>query len=82
MRSSPSLENSDNIIGKLTLNQRITIQGEEGEWYLVRTQNAVQGYAHQDYIRILDEEELNMTKVWSKNPMLMWISSLLMQNNL
>ncbi len=62
MRSSPSLENSDNIIGKLTLNQRITIQGEEGEWYLVRTQNAVQGYAHQDYIRILDEEELNMTK--------------------
>jgi cell wall-associated NlpC family hydrolase/uncharacterized membrane protein YsdA (DUF1294 family) len=62
MRSAPSLDNSDNIIGKLTMNQQVTIKGQEGEWYLVRTQNAIQGYAHQDYIRILSDEEVSMTK--------------------
>jgi cell wall-associated NlpC family hydrolase/uncharacterized membrane protein YsdA (DUF1294 family) len=66
-RSSPSLENDDNKIGKLTMNQRVTIKGEEGEWYIVLTQNAVQGYAYKEFVRILNDEEVSMTKSIHEN---------------
>ncbi len=58
LRSSASTKNEDNIIGKLTRNQKVTIIGEDGDWYVVRTGGAVQGYAHKDYIQIIDSEDI------------------------
>ena len=66
-RSSPSLDNDDNKIGKLTFNERVTIKGEEGDWYIVRTQNAVQGYAYKEFVHVLDDKEAAMTKSVSES---------------
>jgi len=57
LRSEPDLNNSNNIIGKLSSNEEVTIIGEIGAWYQVKSSGQITGYVHKDYIHKYDPNQ-------------------------
>lgn len=55
MRSEPTTERSNNVIGKLYRYNKITIHSFDGIWYYVQTVDGSYGYVHGDYIKIYEK---------------------------
>ena len=49
------------VIDGLTKNQEVTIEGEEDNFYKIKTSDGVTGYASKDYIEVTSSEEKNTT---------------------
>lgn len=57
LRSEPDLTNPNNIIGKLSSNEEVTIVGEIDAWYQVKSSGQITGYVHKDYIHKYDPNQ-------------------------
>ena len=57
LRSEPDLNNPNNIIGKLSSNEEVTIIGEMDAWYQVKSKGQITGYVHKDYIHKSDPNQ-------------------------
>lgn len=55
MRSAPDLNDSSNIIRKLSMDTKVIILGSTGDWYEVKALDGLVGYVHKDYVRVSQE---------------------------
>ncbi|MDF1617696.1 NlpC/P60 family protein [Petrocella sp. FN5] len=57
LRSEPDLNNPNNIVGKLSSNEEVTIIGEIDAWYQVKSAGQITGFVHKDYIHKYDPNQ-------------------------
>lgn len=55
LRSGPGLHHPPRTV--LAENDQLTIEGKEGDWYLVTTADGRKGYVHQQLVKILADEQ-------------------------
>jgi len=65
LRAGPGVEHS--IKGTVKENEQLTVQGQEGDWYLVETAAGQKGYVYKDFLKVIGEEQVGATTADAKN---------------
>ena len=65
LRAGPGVEHS--IKGTIKENEQLTVQGQEGDWYLVETAAGQKGYVYKDFLKIAGEEQAGAATKDAKN---------------
>lgn len=61
MRSAPDLNDSSNIIRKLSMGTKVIVVGSTGDWYQVKALDGLNGYVYKEYVRV---ETVNASSVY------------------
>src|SRR5690348_621532 len=55
LRVGPGVEHG--VKGIVKENEQVTVEGQEGDWYLVETAAGQRGYLHKNFIKLVGEEQ-------------------------
>jgi uncharacterized protein YraI len=55
LRAGPGVEHG--VKGTVKENEQLTVQGQEGDWYLVETAAGQKGYLYKDFLKVAGEEQ-------------------------